>query len=264
MGEQVAGAAGYGWLDGVRADLEREGYASRGVDIPACSVNAPHIRQRLYWIAVDKLANANDARFQGTERRRSARAEGEPAGHPTECDSGDMADASIIGRKEWERQDGQQDTRGVSKSGVDVAGADQSDVADAPNDGPILRTNSDGGWETHERRGDDNLRGERVGFGSPVCSDVEDSNGIRWLDGKHTKDGRQTRAVNQSGGGDGSFWSDHVWLTGADGKSRRVEPSIPLLAYGIPNRVGRLRAYGNAIVPPLAAEVIRAFMECEA
>jgi DNA (cytosine-5)-methyltransferase 1 len=26
--------------------------------------------------------------------------------------------------------------------------------------------------------------------------------------------------------------------------------------------VGRLRAYGNAIVPQVAAEVIRAYMEC--
>lgn len=52
MGEQVAGAPGYGWLDGVRADLEGEGYASRAVDIPACAVDAPHIRSRLYWCAV--------------------------------------------------------------------------------------------------------------------------------------------------------------------------------------------------------------------
>lgn len=53
MGEQVAGAAGYGWFDGVAADLEGEGYACRAVDIPACAVDAPHIRQRLYWVAVD-------------------------------------------------------------------------------------------------------------------------------------------------------------------------------------------------------------------
>lgn len=52
MGEQVAGSAGYGWLDGVRADLAGEGYASRGVDIPACAVDAPHIRSRLWWCAV--------------------------------------------------------------------------------------------------------------------------------------------------------------------------------------------------------------------
>lgn len=52
MGEQVAGAAGYRWFDGVAADLEREDYASRAVDIPACAVNAPHQRQRLYWVAM--------------------------------------------------------------------------------------------------------------------------------------------------------------------------------------------------------------------
>jgi len=225
MGEQVAGTAGYGWLDGVRADLAREGYASRGVDIPACSVDAPHIRQRLYWVATD-FGNANvphgegggvssrvhpqhahadcgsahshmadPMRFgrqgqgkmgeslnpaQGGDREASdalnvgSRADG----------SGNVADAWIIGRKEWERQDGQQDTRGVSKSGGDVAGA-------------------------------------------------------------------------------GSFWSDAIWLTGADGKKRRSKPGLPLLAHGVSNRVGRLRAYGNAIVPQVAAEVIKAYMETE-
>jgi DNA (cytosine-5)-methyltransferase 1 len=62
---------------------------------------------------------------------------------------------------------------------------------------------------------------------------------------------------------DSGFWSDHIWLTGADGKSRRSKPGIPLLVNGVSNRVGRLRAYGNAIIPPLAAEVIKAFMETQ-
>jgi DNA (cytosine-5)-methyltransferase 1 len=60
---------------------------------------------------------------------------------------------------------------------------------------------------------------------------------------------------------DSGFWDDHIWLTGSDGKARRVKPGLPLLAYGVSNRVGRLRAYGNAIVPPLAAEVVKALME---
>jgi len=51
MGEQVAGAAGYGWLDGVRSCLEEEDYACGAVDIPACAVNAPHRRSRVYWVA---------------------------------------------------------------------------------------------------------------------------------------------------------------------------------------------------------------------
>jgi DNA (cytosine-5)-methyltransferase 1 len=60
-----------------------------------------------------------------------------------------------------------------------------------------------------------------------------------------------------------SFWSDHIWLAGADGKSRRSKSGISLLAHGIPNRVGKLRAYGNAIVPPLAAQVIGAYLDAE-
>jgi DNA (cytosine-5)-methyltransferase 1 len=43
-----------------------------------------------------------------------------------------------------------------------------------------------------------------------------------------------------------------------DGKSRRIEPGTSPLAHGIPGRVGLLRGYGNAIVPQVAAEFIRA------
>ena len=58
-------------------------------------------------------------------------------------------------------------------------------------------------------------------------------------------------------------WSSTTFIIGHDGKARRVEPSIRLLADGVPGRVGRLRAYGNAIVPQLAAQVIRSYMETQ-
>lgn len=51
FGEQVAGKAGLGWLDLVQADLEGVDYTSAAVDLCAAGVGAPHIRQRLYFVA---------------------------------------------------------------------------------------------------------------------------------------------------------------------------------------------------------------------
>ena len=55
-------------------------------------------------------------------------------------------------------------------------------------------------------------------------------------------------------------WRDADWLFCRDGKWRPVEPGTFPLAHGAPARVGRLRAYGNAIVPQAAAEVIGAYL----
>ena len=51
FGEQVAGKAGRSWFAGVRGDLEALGDAAGGADLCAAGVSAPHIRQRLYWVA---------------------------------------------------------------------------------------------------------------------------------------------------------------------------------------------------------------------
>jgi DNA (cytosine-5)-methyltransferase 1 len=51
FGEQVASKDGLAWLDLVRADLEASGYTVGASDLCAASVGAPHIRQRLWWVA---------------------------------------------------------------------------------------------------------------------------------------------------------------------------------------------------------------------
>jgi len=75
-------------------------------------------------------------------------------------------------------------------------------------------------------------------------------------------------------------WDRYDTLCCKDGKSRRVEPGTFPLVDGLPRgmvpscdisrayaqstaeeRVMRLRGYGNAIVPPLAAEFIAVFMD---
>ena len=123
VGEQVAGSLGYDWFDGVSADLAREEIAARTIDIPACAVDAPHERNRLWWCAV---ANTQEQRGGAGLR------EGGEVGHglvPSDRDGRDelLADSESIGRgreqpqrrSEGRTADGRPDANGTM---VDAAG----------------------------------------------------------------------------------------------------------------------------------------------
>jgi len=73
FGEQVASKAGRNWLAGVFADLEAMGYSRAGADLCAAGVGAPHIRQRLYWMAHSKslLSFCQQGYSQGLEKKVS-------------------------------------------------------------------------------------------------------------------------------------------------------------------------------------------------
>ncbi len=60
-----------------------------------------------------------------------------------------------------------------------------------------------------------------------------------------------------------NFWSDSRSIKCRDGKSRRIpfEPSLFPLAPRVPGRVGLLRGAGGSIVPQVAAEFIKAYLE---
>jgi len=60
-----------------------------------------------------------------------------------------------------------------------------------------------------------------------------------------------------------SAWTRGVVVRGSDGAGRLVEPGIQPLAHGSAGRVGRLRAYGNAINAEAARVFIEAVMECQ-
>lgn len=55
-------------------------------------------------------------------------------------------------------------------------------------------------------------------------------------------------------------WSELEWIRCADGFARPTQPGLFPLAARHPGDVAKLRAYGNAINPHAAAEVIRAWM----
>jgi DNA (cytosine-5)-methyltransferase 1 len=71
MGEQVASAAGLGWLDLVFSDMEGEGYTCWAADLGAACVGAPHVRQRIFWGAFRSggLAHAEPRGLEGRGQR---------------------------------------------------------------------------------------------------------------------------------------------------------------------------------------------------
>lgn len=83
------------------------------------------------------------------------------------------------------------------------------------------------------------------------------------LDNNNNK-GPQGWIVSRYGAYQQSPWAPGLvdWIWCQDQRWRPVEPGTFPLADGVPSRVGLLRGYGNAIVPQVAAEVIRAYMQC--
>ncbi len=91
FGEQVASKDGREWLTGIRVDLEALGYAVGAADLCAASVGAPHIRQRLFWMAHATSGGRGEQR--GTERPGSV-------GHINGGGAADgLADAESNGRE---------------------------------------------------------------------------------------------------------------------------------------------------------------------
>lgn len=73
-----------------------------------------------------------------------------------------------------------------------------------------------------------------------------------------TSEAARQRCPANSTGRTRGFWHDADWLPFLDGKRRPVEPGTLPVAYGNTSTMGRLRAYGNAIVAPVAVEFIKA------
>jgi DNA (cytosine-5)-methyltransferase 1 len=157
FGEQVASKAVGPWLDVVQTDLEGLGFAVGAVAFPSAGVGAPHIRERIYWLA--------DAAGFGLDGRRS----------------GETRNGRDTARVESER---------LRSFGFDALWRPE--------------------YEAHETNG---------------------------------------------------FWKHADWLRCRDEKWRPVEPGTFPLADGAPARVGRLRAYGNAVNAEAATTFIEVSME---
>lgn len=228
IGEQVASADGRKWLAGVRLGLEALGYRVGAADLCAAGVAAPHIRQRLFWVAdtghAKRGARDWSRNNEGRDVLRQERQEG-----------------SAISRQRSE--DGGLAHAGCEHARGGVCGPGES--LETANERP---SNQSGGSSDPCGMGDAEFVGIRVpGRGPDECAPGR----------MQGTDGQRERVRSEP-------WSASELIDCADGKTRRIEPGTFPLAHGIPNRVGKLRAYGNAIVPQVAAQFISAYLEVEA
>lgn len=229
-GIRSEGQVSESWLDLISANLETAHYAFGSIVVPAAGGGAPHERHRLFWCA-ERLANANSERRQQIAGSASRDETAHGSGHVKQTtgdrepdgsgDAGRLGDSARGGRRDHGHVE--QATR---------CGQDAGQPAE-PSDTPC-----------------------RTAFGS--------ANGP--LDP----------------------WRELKWIACRDGRSRPVGASLFPLAYGHSgrvavsrsggqpgrdtapsqegdvrwvNRVGTLRAAGNAIVVPLAAEFLKAWLD---
>jgi DNA (cytosine-5)-methyltransferase 1 len=175
VGGNVAGIVNMA-LDQVHTDLEAEGYEVESVIVPACAVDAPHRRDRV-WIV---------AHAKGRERRGIQKQVGKEG--PQDCNE-------LSG-----------DTGGLSGEHC------SQDVADA----------------------------QGVGIQGHGTSRIEKPQ-AHGCEGLSLRESKRPRATQ--------------WLP---------EPGLGRVAHGIPNRTHRIKGLGNAIVPQVAAEIIRCIAQLEA
>lgn len=221
FGEQADDAIGYGWLDLVQTDLEREEYAVGKAVLGACSVGAPHIRQRLYFVA-----HSAESRFSGNAERM------------------DFSDRS----RRTPRQSSAT-PNGHGSAAIATSAAGKLANTDEQHGGKVSRSQAQGSgeWFGNGRERDGHSGAGFVnGFwrgADWVLRKRWNSEDWEWCP---TEPGTQQMV-------DGTSESVERVL-------RKDYETFPL-ATSVKNRVLKLKGYGDAIVAPLAAKFIQACME---
>ena len=295
IGENVAGIVNMA-LDQVHSDLETEDYEVETLIIPACSVDASHRRDRCWIVAHSK----HNGQSSGAERRgieeavriqsqgshnslnssgasllsttqhdvaHSSRKQleecfnlGGKAGthsEPTGSDQGlsgaehvadsiSLSEGSAHRSQERERVGGRED-KDIGQR-YEVGGNPTNcgqDVADPQSIG------LQGSWSIGKAEGQVGLCGGEGG--NKELEDVAYSIGKRGCGGN--SEGKHAKNVGEPSG--------HSWNNSGGMATWLPEPSVGRVAHGVPNRTHRLKGLGNAIVPQVAAEIIRCISTLE-
>lgn len=231
LGEQVASKDADPWIDLVCDDLEALGYAFGAVPFPSAGVGAPHIRDRLYWVAHTDGGSHDWGGVVGPRRRLE---------HPNSSSACDLGNTEREGLALSQRvagvpggAGGTDEGQATERTGVHAGGMAVANKVERRRRAEDAKGQFD--WEA-SRRDEGNCKpAGRSDRGIQGSTDTSPTNG---------------------------YWRNADWLLCRDGRWRPVEPGTFPLVNGAPSRVGRLRAYGNAINAKAAQVFIECLMDC--
>ena len=209
------------------ADLEGEGYKVQPVVLPACSVNAPHRRYRVFIIAMVDTDNLRFPQHSGEEKEKQVRRTETPV----------MSGGSFMansGRSEWWQQpSGNTESvgRGASEKtqwsahSDSLGGSGEGAEAVADSVSRNVETGRERQREVREGHQEEGIPSD-ASSGSETVADTERVH----VQGQH------------DGQGEKQSWREGWWA---------VEPELGRVAHGIPDRVHRLKSLGNSLIPAI-------------
>lgn len=255
VGENVAGHVSLG-LDDVLDDLESEGYTCRAFVLPAAAVGAPHRRERVFIVAHADIKYSDDGGHDSSEMGRER-------SEATDL-SGGKSMAYTSRQLPYGSGDARRRRAEYPNGGQDVADSEGGGFHNR-NDSPYIgeanrKINSSDNSSDFGRKGEALADTERAGSEKRNTSAFTEesrpySGAIGANGGDWTTQPRMGRDVDGFSG-----WLDRTRWPAAFGEPQH-EWEPPRVAVGIKNRVPRLKALGNAVVPQQVYPILRAIRE---
>jgi DNA-cytosine methyltransferase len=254
IGENVPGLDGkHMALDRVLVDLETAGYSAIPIEIPACAVDAPHIRKRIFIVANRNGELHDRAGHVGAQGRSKPANGGSRVANRNGARPLPRAHSGVCcGEESAGSRDGKLERCGGAGSHV----ANRASQRPQERQKPLAAQSQ---FPPAHRGGD-------MGNGAFV----------RWPKGRPEHEGQQGRSafavasISCGHMGDGALqrcagvglsdrrperqahldaqWAGAEWITCPDGKSRRVKPGVRLLAHGVPFEMGLIETVTARLV----------------
>ena len=240
--ENVYGHIALG-LDQVLLDLESEGYSTRTFIVPACGVDAPHRRDRL-WIVAHTTRSGSQARGgdgMGDEHG-SSRNQGQLEGGSSE-----EPRADVVGNSENHGCEGGSEANGREGAAYQQDEPRSEIRSELIGSSATMAHTQGEFWDERQHGfnsqeiGQEGLRGE-VGTSGSTMAHTDSKRGrggnTEWENATSTRQSPCNQRDNARGMG--------TWHS---------EPSVGRVANGVSGRVDRLKGLGNAIVPQIAYQI---------